>query len=85
VLLAPLRLGIGRGEIAQRGVNPLAHIDIIQEAPNLAIGIMIVEILRQVNSPFLDRADETLGAPVLPGLALIGDADLDLSILKDPV
>ena len=64
MLLSPLRLEFSWGEIAQRRVDPLAHIDIIQEAPNLVIGIMIVEILRQVNLLFLDRSDETLGVAI---------------------
>jgi hypothetical protein len=59
VLLAPLRFEFSRGEITQRRVDPLVHIDIIQEAPNLMIGIMIVEILGQVNLLFLDRPDDT--------------------------
>jgi hypothetical protein len=49
VLLAPLCLEFSWGEIAQRRMDPLVHIHVIQEAANLVIGIMMVEILRQVN------------------------------------
>jgi hypothetical protein len=41
-----LRLEFGWCETAWQGANPLAHMNIIQEVPNLVIGIMIVEILR---------------------------------------
>ena len=83
MLLAPLRLEFGWGEIAQRRMDPFVHVHVIQEAANLVIGIMIVEILGQVNLLFLDRADETLGVAILPGFALVGHADLDLGVVKD--
>ena len=68
MLLKPLRLELGRGEIPQRRMDPLVHIHVIQEAADLVICIMIVEILGQVNFLFLDRPDETLGVAVLPGV-----------------
>jgi len=42
VLLTPLRLEFGWGEVAQRGMDPLVHVHVIQETTNLAVGIMIV-------------------------------------------
>jgi len=60
----------------------LVHVHVIQEATNLAMGIMIVEILGQVNLLFFDRADKPLGVAVLPGLAHIGHANLDINILE---
>jgi len=42
--LHPLGLEFGRRQIAERGVNPLLHIDIVQEAPDLSIGIAIVPV-----------------------------------------
>ncbi len=49
MLLAPPRFEFGWGEIAQRRMDPLVHIHIVQEAPNLVISVMIVEILGKVN------------------------------------
>jgi hypothetical protein len=68
MLLPPLGLEFGWGEIAQRGMDPLMHIHVIQEAADLMICIMIVQVLGQVNLLFLDRPDETLGVAVLPGV-----------------
>ena len=72
MLSQPLRLEFGRGEVPQRRMDPLVRIDIIQEAANLVISIMVVEIVRQVNLLFLDRSYETLGITVLPSYALLG-------------
>jgi tetratricopeptide (TPR) repeat protein len=83
MLLPPLRLEFGWGEIAQRRMDPLVHVHVIQEAADLAICLMIVQVLGQVNLLFLDRPDETLGVAVLPGFALVSHADLDLGVLKD--
>jgi hypothetical protein len=41
-------------------------------------------VFGQIHLLFLDRADETLRVAILPGLALIGHADLDLGILTGP-
>jgi len=49
MLLAPPRLKFGWDEIAQRGMGPPVHIYIAQEAADLMICTMIVQILRQVN------------------------------------
>jgi hypothetical protein len=69
--------------MAQRGMDPLVYVHVIQEATNLAIGIMIVEILGQVKFLFLDRSDEPLSVAVLPGFALLGHTDLRLGVQKD--
>ncbi len=45
MLTSPPFLEFNWGEIAQRGMDPLVHVHVIQEAANLVIGIMIVEIL----------------------------------------
>jgi hypothetical protein len=58
-------------------------IHVIQEAPDLLVSVMIVKIFRQIHLLFLDSADETLRVAVLPGLVLIGYADLNFSILQD--
>ena len=60
MLFEPLRLEFGWGEITQRRMDTLVHIHIVQEAPNLMIGIIILEILGKVNLLFFDRLDETL-------------------------
>ena len=67
MLLPPLRLEFGWGEIAQRRMDPLVHVHVIQEAADLVICIMIVQVLGQVKLLFLDGPDQTLGVAVLPG------------------
>ena len=59
------------------------HVQVIREAPDLLVVIMILSILGKVNLIFLDCPDETLGAAVLPGFARISHARLDLGVLKD--
>jgi len=81
--LQPLRLEFGWREVAQRRMDSFVHVHIIQETADLMVGIMIVKILGQVNFFFLDRPHQTLGVAVLPGLASIGHADLNLGILQD--
>jgi hypothetical protein len=58
-------------------------IHVIQDAPDLLVSIMTIKIIRQIHLLFLDSADETLRVAVLPGLALIGHADMKFSILQD--
>ena len=65
-----------------RNRSHLVEVRVIQEMPDLLMGVMIVDILGKVNFLFLDCPNETLGAAVLPGFALVGHADLDPSILK---
>ena len=81
--LLPLGLVFGWGEIPQRGVDPLVDIHVIQEAPDLLVCVVIVEVFRQVHLLFLDRADETLCVAILPGRALVGCADPNVSTLQD--
>ena len=52
-------------------MDPLVHVQVIREAPDLLVVIMILSILGKVNLIFLDCPDETLGAAVLPGFAHI--------------
>ena len=65
MLGAPPRLEFGWSEIAQRGMNPLVHIHVIQEAADVVICIMIVEILGQVNLLFFDDPDEVVFRAIL--------------------
>ena len=74
MLLAPLSLKLQGREVAQGRVDTLMHVDIVQEAPDLTVGVMVVPVLGQVNCLLLDGSDEPLGIAVLPGLA-------DLAIL----
>jgi uncharacterized repeat protein (TIGR01451 family) len=60
-------------------------IDSIQEPPQLAVGIMIVLILRQVNFILFDRADEPLGITVLPGCSDLSHTDPHLGFLEEVV
>jgi len=48
-------------------MDTLVHVDLIEEATQLTVGISIVHIVRQVNFFFLDGADETFGVAILPG------------------
>jgi len=56
VLLSPPDLELGWGETTQRRVHPLTRIHVIQEAPDLTLTIIIVQILRQVNFLLLQVA-----------------------------
>ena len=60
MLAASLRLEFGWGEVAQRGMDPLVHIHVVQEAADVVICIMIVEILGQVNFLFFDGPDDVI-------------------------
>ncbi len=42
MLLTPLGLELGRGEIPQRRMDPLVHIDVVQKAPNLPGPLIMV-------------------------------------------
>ena len=83
MLLEPLCLELGRGEIPQRRMDSFVHIDGIKKAPELTVSVMVIEVLGQVNLLFFDRPDETFCVAVLPGLALIGHADLNVGSLED--
>ena len=49
MLVARLLLEFDWGELAQRGMDPFVHVHIVEEAPDLAAFIIVVEVLRQVN------------------------------------
>jgi len=78
VLTVPLLLEFGWGEIAQRGIDTLVHVNLVEEAPHLAVGIIVVEVLWQVNFLLLDRSDETFSVAVLPGFAHVSYTDLEI-------
>ena len=61
-------------------MDAFVHIDLIQEATELMIGVIVVLILRQVNFLFFDSADQPLGVAVLPGLTNVGHANLDVVV-----
>jgi len=63
-------------------MDPLVRIDVIEEAANLLQGIAVIQILGQVHLHFFDRAQETLGISVLPGLACISHTDLHINSVK---
>ena len=49
MLLEPLGLELGRGEIPQRGRDSFVHIDCNEKARELAASVMVDETLGQVN------------------------------------
>jgi hypothetical protein len=50
MLLSPLGVEFGWGEIPQRGLGSLVDIHIIQEAPDLLVSVMIAKISRRFTS-----------------------------------
>jgi hypothetical protein len=52
MLTAPLFLELGRREVAQRGVDTLVHVDVVQEPAQLEHSIIITHVIRQVNLPY---------------------------------
>src|SRR3984957_3386080 len=75
VLGTPLLLELRRRQVAQRRVNSLDVIDRVEEPAQLAAGIGVVLVFRQVHFLFLDRPPQPLGEAVLLGLAPRGHAD----------
>jgi hypothetical protein len=63
-------------EIALRRVVALAHVDVVEEPAQLADGISIALIVRQVNFLLFDGAHESFGVTVLPGFTPLGHANL---------
>jgi hypothetical protein len=45
LLLSPLLLELGRGEIAQRRMGTLVHVHVIEKATQLTVGIIILKVL----------------------------------------
>lgn len=43
------------------------HVHVIQEAPQMVVGILVAPILGQIHLLFLDRPDQAFGVAVLPG------------------
>jgi hypothetical protein len=46
---APLFLELSRREVAQRGVDTLVHVDVVQEPAQLRYSISIALVVRQAN------------------------------------
>jgi hypothetical protein len=69
------RFELGWGQIAQRRMDALALVHVIQEVPDLRIGVGEVTILCERHLRFFDRAHQPLGIAILPGLALLRQAD----------
>ena len=63
MLRSPLFLEFGWGEIAQRRVDALVHVHVVEKATWLAVGLMVVQVLGQVNFLFLDGPDEPARCP----------------------
>ena len=59
-------------------MNPLVHVDILDELPDVLVDIMVVTILGQVNFLLFDGAHQSLGIAILGRLADLSHADLGL-------
>ena len=57
-------------------MNPLVHVDILDELPDVLVDIMGVTILGQVNFLLFDGAHQSLGIAILGRLADLSHADL---------
>ena len=57
-------------------MNPLVHVDILDELPDVLVDIMVVTILGQVNFLLFDGAHQSLGIAILGRLADLSHADL---------
>src|SRR5512133_1566289 len=57
VLLSPLALELGRGQVPQRRVNPLAIVDVVKESSQAPQRVAEVLVLREVDLLLLDRPD----------------------------
>ena len=55
----------GRGEIAEGGMNAFEPVDLVDELPDLVVGVVKIEIVGQVHLFIVDRADDPLGEGVL--------------------
>ena len=53
LLVEPLGFKLSRRQIAEGRVNPLVHVDLVQETTELAERIMVIDILAEVDLLFL--------------------------------
>src|SRR5918999_361785 len=82
VFPSPGLLKLDWSEIAERRMNTLCPIDIVDELANLRERLGEVAVLRQGDLLFLDGPDHALGIAVLPWVADRRHADLDPSGLQ---
>src|SRR5687767_11598805 len=78
MLLPPVGLKFGWGEIPQCGMDALVLIDLLGTMPNLGVSIGIVLIVGKVDFFFLNSSDDALSIAVLPSRADFGHADFYL-------
>ena len=76
------RLELSRGQIAQRGMDALVLVHVVQEAPNLRVGIGAILVLGECHLLLFDRPHEPLGIPLLAWLALLSPADVRAEVLQ---
>jgi len=67
-LLAPLLLKLGRRQIAERRVDALLIVDLLDEASHMFLGFGYRAVFAQVDLLFFDGADEAFGVWVLSRL-----------------
>jgi len=82
LLSPPLVFKLIRGEVAQRGVDALVDVDLIEKSSQLTASIIVTLIVRQVNFLFFAASDKALGIAVLPGGTRLGHADLSVNLLQ---
>src|SRR3954453_370161 len=59
VLLSPKALKLGRGQVPQRGVDPLAIVDLVEEPSQAPQRVAEVLVLREVDLLLLDRPHQS--------------------------
>ena len=70
-------LELGRGEIPQRGVQPLSIVEGFDEVEHLPVRVFMREPAQVRHQLPLERAEETLLGGVVPAVALAGHAGDD--------
>jgi hypothetical protein len=82
MLLPPLGLKFGWGEIAQRRArwapDAFVLVDLFDKMPDLGVGIGKVLIVGEVDFLLLKGADDAFGIAILPSSADFGHANLSL-------
>ena len=82
MLTLPPFLELDRGEIPQGRMDALVHVDVVEKPAQLAQGISVILIVRQVNFLFFDSTHQPFCVAVLPGCAGFGHTDLSTDCLK---
>ncbi len=75
-------LELCRGQVAQRRVDARVLVDIVQQAPDLRVGVGEVTVFGQRHLLLFDRRHESLGIAVLTRLTLLRHADVRADLIQ---